>query len=68
MCENCLPFNEVGVNDEFVDKHCVGYSLYSCMLAILRVLLNLTHENSKLPQSYTVFCPPFSFLKQFTSH
>ncbi|KAK2187106.1 hypothetical protein NP493_179g03007 [Ridgeia piscesae] len=45
VCENCLPFNEVGVNDESVDKHCVGYSLYSCMLAILRVLLNLTHEN-----------------------
>ena len=52
MCENCLPFNEVGVGGETVDKECVGYTLYSCMLAILRVLLNLTHESSKCAQPF----------------
>ncbi|ELT99924.1 hypothetical protein CAPTEDRAFT_225551 [Capitella teleta] len=44
-CENCLPFNEVGCVGDKLDEGCHGFVLYSCLLANLRVLLNLTHEN-----------------------
>ncbi|KAK2147650.1 hypothetical protein LSH36_543g04009 [Paralvinella palmiformis] len=46
VCENCMPFNEVATGrDQKVNKDCPGYTIYSCMLSVLRVLLNLTHDN-----------------------
>ncbi|KAL5018598.1 hypothetical protein ScPMuIL_004320 [Solemya velum] len=47
-CEDCLSvypldkFSDMGK----VDKESTGWVLYSCILAVLRVLLNLTHENA----------------------
>jgi len=35
------------IDSEKVDKDSTGYVVYSCVLAILRVLLNLTHDNGK---------------------
>ena len=44
-----MPFNEVEVNrDRKVNKECAGYIIYSCMLSVLRVMLNLTHDNGML--------------------
>jgi hypothetical protein len=31
--------------DDRVDKECPGFTIFSCLLSILRVLLNLTHDN-----------------------
>ena len=43
-----MPFNSVTEDSSGeADKECAGFSVFNCMLAILRVLLNLTHENSK---------------------
>ena len=48
MCENILPFNEVVVDEnDKPDKDCIGYIVFSCMTCALKVLLNLTHDNSK---------------------
>merc|ERR1712168_503977 len=44
--ENMLPSNIVSVDGEGkTDKCCTGFVLFSCILSILRVLLNLTHNN-----------------------
>lgn len=46
VCENSMPFNEVEVDrEQKVNKDCPGYTIYNCMLSVLRVLLNLTHDN-----------------------
>lgn len=34
--------------DSKIDKESNGWIIFSCMLAVLRVLLNLTHENGRL--------------------
>ncbi|KAK3101252.1 hypothetical protein FSP39_002172 [Pinctada imbricata] len=41
-CEKFLPVYPI---QESVDKDSTGYVVYSCVLAVLRVLLNITHEN-----------------------
>ncbi|XP_069124106.1 wings apart-like protein homolog isoform X2 [Argopecten irradians] len=43
-CEQCLPVYPL-VESEKIEKDSTGYVVYSCVLAILRVLLNLTHDN-----------------------
>lgn len=46
-CQGCLsiyPLKET-VSTGKVDKESFGWVVYSCILAILRVLLNLTHDN-----------------------
>lgn len=43
--------------DSKIDKESNGWIIFSCMLAVLRVLLNLTHENGRLKPT-----PFFSFL------
>lgn len=45
LCERCLPFNELSKEGEKVDKTSHGYIIYSSLLATLRVLINLTHDN-----------------------
>lgn len=48
-CEDCLsiyPLKEKDATGK-VDKESFGWVVYSCILAILRVLLNLTHDNGK---------------------
>ena len=48
MCDNILPFNEVIVDkNDKPDKECIGFIVFSCMTCALKVLLNLTHDNSK---------------------
>lgn len=45
-CEQCLPIYPLA-DLEKVDKESTGYVIYSCILAILRMLLNITHGNGK---------------------
>ena len=48
MCDNILPFNDVIVDkNDKPDKECIGFIVFSCMTCALKVLLNLTHDNSK---------------------
>ena len=52
MCENILPFNEVIVDkNEKPDKECIGFIVFNCMTCALKVLLNLTHDNSEYSTS-----------------
>ncbi|KAL4240551.1 hypothetical protein ACF0H5_001343 [Mactra antiquata] len=46
-CQGCLSVYPLKENSSTgkVDKASFGWVLYSCILAILRVLLNLTHDN-----------------------
>ena len=45
VCEHCLPFNSVKLKGDKADPDCVGFTIMSCMLATLRVLINLTHDS-----------------------
>ncbi len=48
MSENIMPFHEVEVDEENKpNKECDGYIVFSCMTCAFKVLLNLTHDNSK---------------------
>ena len=48
MCETWLPFNEIVAVGDRVNKECSGYVVYSCLLATLRILLNISHDNGLL--------------------
>lgn len=47
ICETCLPFNELTTKGDKVNKDSPGYIIYSCLLAALRVLVNITHDNGQ---------------------
>ena len=48
VCEDTLPFNEVeDSGDKKVDKECPGYVVFSALLSVLRILLNLTHDHGR---------------------
>lgn len=49
MCQSCLSIYPLQENlaTGKVDKESFGWVIYSCILAILRVLLNITHDNDK---------------------
>ena len=49
VCQKCLsvyPLHE-SLDTGKVEKESVGWVVYSCVLSVLRVLLNLTHDNGK---------------------
>ena len=49
ICQECLsryPLLE-SIDTGKVDKESIGWVVYSCILSVLRVLLNLTHENGE---------------------
>lgn len=49
MCEQSVSQYPVNVDTETlkVDKTSIGWAIHSCMMSVLKVLLNLTHENGK---------------------
>lgn len=42
LCEKCFPVYPINSSD---DKESTGFVIYSLVLAVLRVLINITHEN-----------------------
>lgn len=44
LCEKCFPVYPINSSD---DKESTGYVIYSLVLAVLRVLINITHENGR---------------------
>ena len=51
ICETCLTFNNLEEVGGKVNKDCAGYTVFNTLLAVIKVLLNLTHDNSKLTPS-----------------
>ncbi|XP_056017788.1 wings apart-like protein homolog isoform X2 [Ostrea edulis] len=44
LCEKYFPVYRINNSDD-IDKESTGYIIYSLVLAVLRVLINITHEN-----------------------
>lgn len=49
LCQTCMPSYKMleNVEENKALKELPGYTVLTCMLAVLRVLLNVTHENRK---------------------
>lgn len=58
LCEKCFPVYPINSSD---DKESTGFVIYSLVLAVLRVLINITHENGR---RLVILC---SFLEKYLS-